>query len=192
MVSEESASNPPNYGHEPLYCKYGHWVCLTVDRVLACKYLLALRKHVTHTIEFKTSPQGLSLAPGDYIKVVTQANPFTKSRIGTVDSEGRILSIDDLPDGDYEVTYYTPGAEDIQRGTLTVENSVSTTLKNVVFSWGQATNTSGVYMVEQLTIDEELMVSVVASSFPVDDSGVSMISKDILAKDDNSIWAVSE
>ena len=41
----------------------------------AARYLLSLRRRVTHTISFKTTPKGMNLAPGQYIKVVTQASP---------------------------------------------------------------------------------------------------------------------
>ena len=85
-----------------------------------------------------------------------------------------------------------PGSEGIKTGQLIIKNNVSITLKNVVFSWGQATNKSGVYMVEQLTIGEDMLVEIIATSFPVDENGVSIISKDITTGDDNSMWAVSE
>ena len=75
--------------------------------VLACKYMLALRKHVTHTVTFKTSPDGLALAPGDYIKVETESNPFYETRVGTVSETGEIVSVEPIEDGTYIVQYYT-------------------------------------------------------------------------------------
>ena len=168
------------------------WCTQKDQAVLACKYMLALRKHVTHTVTFKTTPDGLNLAPGDYIKLVTQSNPFSGTRIGTVSATGAIASIDPIKDGTYAVRYYVPGTEDVQEGELIIENNVSTTLKNAVFAWGESTNDSGIYMVEQLTIGEDMLIEIVATAFPVDDSGVPIISKDITAKDDSSMWAVSE
>lgn len=168
------------------------WCTQKEQAVLACKYMLALRKHVTHTVTFKTSPDGLGLAPGDYIKLVTQSNPFSGTRIGTISATGALTTIDQISDGTYEVEYYVPGSEGIKTGQLIIKNNVSITLKNVVFSWGQATNKSGVYMVEQLTIGEDMLVEIIATSFPVDENGVSIISKDITTGDDNSMWAVSE
>ena len=52
--------------------------------------------------------------------------------------------------------YYVPGSETVQEGELVIKDNQSTTLKNVVFSWGNATNDSGIYMVEQLTIGEDI------------------------------------
>ena len=60
----------------------------------------------------------------------------------------------------------------------------------MVFSWGKATNDSGMYMVEQLTIGEDMLVEIVATSFPCDDNGVPKISYDISQRDDSTMWAV--
>ena len=75
----------------------------------------------------------------------------------------------------------------MEEGKPVVKNKVSTTLKGVVFSWGDTTNDSGIYMVEQLTIGEDMLVEIVATSFPVDDNGVPIISKDIPEKDDSTM-----
>ena len=147
------------------------WCTQKDQAVLACKYMLALRKHVTHSVTFKTTPDGLGLAPGDYIKVVTQSNPFTDTRIGTVSTTGAITSVEPIENGTYTVQYYVPGSETVQEGELVIKDNQSTTLKNVVFSWGNATNDSGMYMVEQLTIGEDMLVEIVATSFPCDDNG---------------------
>ena len=168
------------------------WCTRKEQAVLACKYMLALRKHVTHTVSFQTSPDGLSLAPGDYIKVNTISNPFSSSRLGTITPDGKIKALSPLDDGTYEVTIYRPGSEASERATLTIEQGASTSLKNVIFSWNDTTNTSGVYLVEQLTINEDQLVEVVASSFPCDSNGVSRINQDILQNDGSTIWAVSE
>jgi hypothetical protein len=168
------------------------WCTQRDQAVLACKYMLALRKHVTHSVTFKTSPDGLKLAPGDYIKLVTESNPFSGTRIGTISATGALTTIDQISDGTYEVEYYVPGSDGIRTGELIIKDNVSITLKNVVFSWGQTTSTSGIYMVEQLTVGEDMLVEIVATSFPVDSSGVPMISKDITTGDDSSMWAVSE
>lgn len=168
------------------------WCTRKDQAVLACKYMLALRKHVTHTVKFLTSPEGLGLAPGDYIKVSTISNPFSSSRLGTITADGDIKSLSPIEDGSYEVTVYTPGSDAPQKATLTVKNGESTAPRNVVFSLNQATSTSGVYQVEQLTVNDDQLVEVIASSFPCDENGVSRINQDILQDDGNTIWAVSE
>ena len=168
------------------------WCTQKEQAVLACKYMLALRKHVTHSVTFKTSPDGFSLAPGDYIKVTTESNPFATTRVGTVSEAGVLTLIEPMQDGEYTVDYYQPGADEMETGTLTIKDGVSVDLKNAVFSWNGTTNRSGVYMVEELTIGEDMMIDIVATSFPVDASGASIIVRDILTTDDSDMWAISE
>ena len=169
------------------------WCTQKGQAVLACKYLLALRKHVTHTVKFQTSPDGLNLAPGDYIKVTTEANPFSTAKIGTVNSYGTITSLSPISDGTYEVTTFAAGSDATKNVTMTVQNGKTNDLKNGLFAWGgETTNSSGVYLVEQLTVTDDSLVDVVASSFPVDSDGVSIINKDILQLDNSTTWYVSE
>lgn len=166
--------------------------CTQMDQaVLIAKYMLALRKHITHTVSFKTTPEGLSLAPGDYIKVTTESNPFATSQIGTGDATGKLTTLAPIADGTYDVLVYRPGGNEVEALTVAVANGRSVELSNSVFSWGNTTNTSGVYLVEQLTIEEDSLVSVVASSFPCDNEGVSLINRDILELDNSTTWVVS-
>ena len=166
--------------------------CTQMDQaVLISKYMLALRRHITHSVSFKTTPEGLSLAPGDYIKVTTESNPFATSRIGTADATGQLTTLEPIADGSYDVLVYRPGGNEVEALTVTVASGRSVELSSSVFSWGNTTNTSGVYLVEQLTIEEDNLVSVVASSFPCDNGGVSLINRDILELDNSTTWVVS-
>jgi hypothetical protein len=168
------------------------WCTRKEQAVLACKYMLALRKHVTHTVKFLTSPEGLALAPGDYIKITTTANPFSSTRLGTINKDGKIKALSPMEDGEYKVLIYRPGADAPERTVLTIENGVSVDVFNAVFSWSSATNTSSIYQVEMLTIGDDQLVEVVASSFPCDENGVSIINQDILQNNNSTMWAVSE
>ena len=49
------------------------YCCSEDHAVMAAKYLLSIRDRVTHTVSFQTTPEGLNLAPGQFIKVMTQA-----------------------------------------------------------------------------------------------------------------------
>jgi hypothetical protein len=48
--------------------------------ILAAKYFLALRKHVTHSITFQTLPYGLALAPGQFIMVAVEMSPYNPAQ----------------------------------------------------------------------------------------------------------------
>ena len=192
-----SASQGPNgdnlEGTVPLEeFPMAEWCTQKEQAVLACKYMLALRKHVTHTVSFTTSPEGLSLAPGDYIKVNTISNPFRPRTLGSVSADGLIKAVEPMQDGEYRVVFYRPGAPAPEYKTIVVRDGRTEDLENAVFSWYEETNRSGVYLVEQLTINEEGLVEVVGSSFPVDENGVSRINQDILQADGSDTWVVSE
>lgn len=171
------------------------WCTQEQQAITTCKYMLALRKHVTHAVSFKTSPEGLSLKPGDYIRVITQSNPFIPTNIGTVDVNGRVRSVEPFDDGAYNITYYVQGqSQDVQTGAITIQGGVVTDSNyyGIVFSTSDPIAQSGVYFVEQLTLDQDCMVEVVASSFPCDENLVSVIARDVLANNDSSYWWISK
>ena len=152
----------------------------------AARYLLSVRKRIDHTISFKTSPAGLSLGPGDYIKVVTESNPYQPSQNGVILAEDlTVVSALGLMDGTYSITYYLPGATELTEGTLTVVAGKATNnaLAGVVFTVRSDSVESHVYLVEQLTIGEDMLVDISASYFPTDDQGRSLIAQDLINTD---------
>ena len=146
---------------------------------MAGRYFLAIRKLVTHTIRFATTFSGLDLAPGDFIKVVTEAAPYSSAKNGTVDASGTITSVSDIPDGTYNVTYYKVGSDDIESGQMQVTNETvsDSTFFNSVFTIIESTNSQNIYLVEQLTINEDMTVQIVASEYPCDDNQISELAK---------------
>ena len=40
------------------------YCCSEAHAVQAAKYLLSIRRRITHTVTFKTTPEGMNLAPG--------------------------------------------------------------------------------------------------------------------------------
>ena len=134
--------------------------------VMSAKYLLSLRRRVDHVIKFRTIPQGLQIAPGDYIKVQTDLNPYTNVRSGSINKEGVITSIYAITDGVYEISVYVNGADDVATKTMTVKDQkvVETELYESLFALPNIQNTFGVYMIEEISIDEDGIVDVVASN----------------------------
>jgi hypothetical protein len=156
--------------------------CTSRDHaLLAAKYILSVRRRITHTVRFKTTPQGLSLAPGNFIRVVTQANPYNGANNGVVADDGTITSITPLANGNYSIIYYQPPATAVATGTLTVSNGATaqSALFGAVFTVSSGSTQNNVYMVEQLTLDEEGMVEIVASEFPTDAGYSSRIAQDV-------------
>ena len=143
------------------------------------KYFLALRNLVTHSVTFGTTIDGLDLAPGDFIKVVTEANPYTPASLGTVSSTGVITSASDIADGTYSVSYYTTTSEDIESGEMQVSNGSVTdsTFYNSIFTISRSSTSENIYLVEQLTFEEDMTIRIVASEYPCDSAQVSELAK---------------
>ena len=149
--------------------------------IKTAKYFLALRKHVTHTITFKTLPYGLSLEPGAWIMVGVQMSPYSPANNGVIKSDGTVVSVGSITDGDHSVWYWDRTKTEVSEGTLNISGGIATNLRDTVFSVKNATFTSQVYQVEALDVDSEGIVTVKASSFPVNSSGESLIAKDVVS-----------
>ena len=158
------------------------------------KYFIAIRRLITHTISFQTTPYGLDLAPGDYIKVSTAISPYSSINNGTIDADGDITSVNTLPDGTYNVLYYPTGSlEEVQTGQLIVDGKKTNQSQffNSIFSIEKSTNSLDVYKVEQITLEEDRTVSIVASEFPCNGDGVSHIAWQIHPDKEADFWTVS-
>lgn len=147
----------------------------------AAKYFLSIRKRVTHTIRFRTTPYGLNLAPGDYIKVVTEASPYHAARNGSVGASGAVTSATELPDGQYDILYYKTGGDDVTEAVMTISGGLvaEQALWNSIFTVREMTVSANVYMVEQLTLAEDSTVQISASEFPCDSTLSSVIAQDV-------------
>ena len=145
------------------------------------KYFMSLRRRVTHSVRFRTTPYGLNLAPGDYIRVITQASPYNAANNGVVDSSLNITSVRPLGEGKYTVAYWNASFDDIKTETMTVANgkAVENKFADAIFTLVDASVSSGTYMVEQLTLSEEGMVDIAAVEFPTTPTFNSLIALDV-------------
>ena len=151
--------------------------------LLVARYFLAIRKHVTHTVTFQTLPWGLSLAPGDYIRITTEASPYNPSNNGIVKEDGTVVSVSPMTDGNYTVYYWDRSQTEVFTGTLQITNGVAQSLRNTVFSVIGGNSTSQVYQIEALDVDTDGIVTVKASNHPVNSSGASLIARDVMDVD---------
>ena len=157
--------------------------CTSRDHAfLVAKYFLSLRRRVTHTVRFRTTPYGINLAPGDYIRVITEASPYSAANNGVVDGNLNITSVTPLADGVYTVSYWNADFDDIKTENMTVASgkAVETKYANSIFTLVDASVSSGTYMVEQLTLSEEGLVDIVAVEFPTTSAFNSLIALDLL------------
>jgi len=151
--------------------------------LLAAKFILSVRRRITHTVRFKTTPYGADLAPGQFIRVVTQASPYSGANNGIVDDDGVITSATQLANGTYTVIYYKPPASAVATGSLTVSNGITSqsAFFGSIFTVTTASTSSNVYMIERLTMDEDGMVEISASEFPTNSSYSSLVAQDLLS-----------
>jgi predicted phage tail protein len=157
--------------------------CTSADHArLVGKFFLSIRRRVTHSIKFRTTPYGIDLAPGKFIKVITEASPYSAARNGTIGADGTITSVSEITNGTYSIIYYNVDFEDVAEASMTVSEGkvTQTSLWNSVFTIKEITRSENVYMVEQLTINEEGIVEISASEFPCDANLSSVMAKDVL------------
>jgi hypothetical protein len=158
--------------------------CTSRDHAfLVARYFMSLRRRITHSVRFKTTPFGISLSPGDYIRVLTEASPYQPANNGVIDADGDITSATVLADGNYEILYYTSSNEEVKTATLTVAGgkAVQSTLFNTIFTINSPTISSNTYMVEQLTLDGDGLVDVLATEFPTTSTYNSLVAQDLLS-----------
>ena len=146
------------------------------------KYLLSVRRRVDHTIEFQTVPQGLDLAPGDYIKTETLISPIESRNNAVVSEGGKLLSGDRFRNGTYTAFIYRQGSTEVVEEEITIENGHVTdvTLEGALLNIPITQRRLGVYMVEEIQLEETGMVAIKASHHPVFEDGRSKIVDDIL------------
>lgn len=169
---------------------------------LFAKYALSSRHHRTHAVTFKTTPYGLSLAPGDYIRVVTQSGYTNAAKTGIINSQGHIITPEPLPNlNPFEVylwngkvegnqvlnTSITPVNKD---GVISVTN---TNQFNTIFAEITTSVNDRVYMVDSIDLDEEGLVQITASYFPINsDTGVSKIAEDLDPANANRFTVIAD
>ena len=158
--------------------------CTSRDHAfLVARYMMSIRRRITHSVRFKTTPYGISLAPGDYIRVLTEASPYQPANNGVIDPDGDITSAITLADGNYDIIYYTSVNEEVKTATLTVANgkAVQPTLFNTIFTINTPTISSNTYLVEQLTLDGDGLVEVLATESPTTSTYNSLVAQDLLS-----------
>lgn len=153
----------------------------------AARYFLSIRRRVTHLIRFKTASEQARVIPGQYIKVAIEQNVVSSTGNGVISaSNGAVTGSRPLADGTYSITYYQPGNEDLRTGTLAVSNGIATdtSLWGALFAESSSSVNTSTYLVEQVEIDEDGLVNVVATEFPVeailsDMEGNGIITEDV-------------
>lgn len=150
--------------------------------ILTAQFLLSVRRRISHTISFRTTPEGLYLAPGNYIRVITKASPLSAYENGVIDGSGNVTSLAGTLSGTYNIFAYREGDADVRSATITINNGTTTdpSLFNSLFTVVSNQANANVYQVDQISMDEEGLVEIQASEFPCDANLRSIIVQDVL------------
>lgn len=148
----------------------------------AARYLLSIRRRVDHTVKFKTVPQGVSLAPGEYFRIDTEIAPYDQTRNIVVSEDLSLLAGTSVADGIYETHLWRLGSEGVVTEQVEVKDGrvVDETLRHALMNIPSIAKRHGVYQVAEISLDEDGLVEVTGSHFPVNDDLSSKIVDDIL------------
>jgi len=164
------------------------WIDNEAHALKATKYFLAIRRLVTHVVKFKTTPLASVLNPGSFIIVSTDSNPYTPANNGVVLDDGTVVSAIPLTASAtaLNIYFWERGGEEVREGSMVVDADAETgTLRTkeprgVIFAVKTIGTRDNCYMVESITLDEDGMVDVTATHFPLDNDGKSLIARDIV------------
>jgi len=153
------------------------------------QFLLSTRRRVSKTISFKTVPDALGVQPGSYIRVITEAATYNSAANGAITDAGTLQTISDVADGSYTALVYKPSTQEVIETNLNVSNNgiTDSSLYGSLFTLLSASTDYSVFQVEQLTIEEDGLVSISAVEVPTDASGVSLVAKDVLTESNFTI-----
>jgi hypothetical protein len=137
------------------------------------KLLIQTRRYVTHTVTFKTFPEGLALAPGAYFKLASQARHVDQFQNGYVLGDGRVVTSSELT-GSNTVYWWRSGMLAVETGTMTIDGNGYVTdnkFAGAVFTVYADAQSARVYKAELISYDEEGMVEITGSHAPQETSG---------------------
>ncbi len=144
--------------------------CTTRDHaVLATKYLMSIKRRVTHAINFQTAPEEANVQPGSLIKVALSQTINNTTSNGVISSTGQVTAALAPEDGDHEIVYYKPGMQDVDTAVLTVKDGQTdqAELFGSLYSEVSTNITTDEYMVDTVELGEDGLVSVTAVNYPV-------------------------
>ena len=146
------------------------------------RFLMSVRRRVTHTVSFKTVPDSLGIQPGSYIRIITAATSYSATNNGVITDAGTLVTINTIPNGTYTALVYNPATSvvDEQKINITGNKVLNKNLYGTLFTLLSENVGKGVYQVEQLTLDEDGLVNVSAVHVPTSAGGGSIVAEDVL------------
>jgi len=133
------------------------------------RYTLALRKHLDHTVSFKTAPHYINgVRPGDYIRVFSTTQHVQRFNNGAILEDGTVVSKDTIS-GSKTFYYWNPStivAGEIMPVTEATENfssPLSSQYRGALFTIKELEASDQCYKVESITFGEDGLVELTGS-----------------------------
>ena len=148
--------------------------CTSADHaILFAKLLINVRYHITHTISFKTLPNGLALQPGQYFRVSSQARHVERFQNGYVLEGGTVVSSSPMAAGTYTVYFWRSSMTQVEERSMVIGADGKTTpeFANSVFTQYSSSVNNRLYKAEMIAYDEEGMVEITGSHVPLETDG---------------------
>jgi len=169
--------------------------CTNAEHAIdVCCYLIRMRRLVTHSIAFSTTPDGLGagLAAGDYIKVAMDLSYYDQFSHGVILADGTVLSTrsDLLTPGTHEVTAWDGASDFVESLTVSVDSEGKASPAGIVFAKKTAVTETRTYKIEKITVSEEGTIEIEAVHHPTDENGLSEIAKNWTTYQTDSNWII--
>jgi hypothetical protein len=149
--------------------------------LITARFALSGRRRVDHTISFKSAPDSLAIAPGSYIRVITESSSYSAANNGVIQDAGTLITVSEITDGTYEAVIFLAATGEIIERPLTISGGVVTdsALYNSIFTLLQPKTAQSVYQIEQLSLDEDGLVDIAAVYVPTNDNLASIVAIDV-------------
>ena len=156
-----------------------NYVTNEAQAILFGKLLCNTRRYVRSAIEFKTYPTTSPISPGAYIYVDIGLNAWDGIHTGMVGANGVLnVPLDKaIPNNSYSILLYKSG-QGVVYTTTYINNNTAPSLadrEGWLFVLGIETNEKRIFRVSDVQMDEEGLVTVRATIYPVNTSGQAHI-----------------
>lgn len=147
--------------------------------LMVARFALATRKFVNHSIEFRTTPEAVGVQPGGYIRVMTEEIAFDAASSLYVLSDLTFTSARPIADGIYQAFVYKSGDSDAAEREIEIKNQRVTdpTLKDALVNVFTLASSDSIYQVQEITIDENAVVTISAIVVPTESDLSSTVAK---------------
>ena len=137
--------------------------------VLFAKYTLVLRKHLDHTVSFKTAPHYINgVRPGDYIRVFSTTQHVQRFNNGAILDDGTVVSKDTIS-GSKTFYYWNPSTivageiMPVTEATANFSSPLPSPYRGSLFTIKESEASDQCYKVESITFGDDGLVELTGS-----------------------------